>query len=125
MGTNANSELRYSDEELSEFRAILEKKLSRAKDDFDFYLESLKEMADNPDSKVKGLDDGTISAENERLNTLASRQQKLIKHLEAALTRIENRSYGVCRETGVLIPKERLRAVPHATLSMEAKLARG
>lgn len=125
MSTIANSELRYSDEELNEFKIILEKKLSRAQDDFDFYLESLKEMADNPDAKVKGLDDGTVSVENERLNSLASRQQKLIKHLEAALTRIENRSYGVCRETGTLIPKERLKAVPHATLSMEAKLARG
>lgn len=116
--------LRYSDEELAEFRAIIDKKLGRARDDYEFYRASLKEVAADPDAKVKGLDDGTATAEMERLTNLAGRQQKLIRHLENALIRIENKIYGVCRETGALIPKARLRAVPHATLSVEAKLAR-
>ena len=115
---------RYSDDDLQEFRRVIEKKLARAIDDRDFYLESLSDMADGPETKVKGLDDGTGSAEVERLNTLAARQQKLIRHLEAALVRVDNKVYGVCRETGDLIPKQRLIAVPHATLSVEAKLAR-
>jgi len=116
--------VRYSDEELAEFKAIIVKKIKFAKDDLAFYMDSLKEMADNPDNKVKGLDDGTASAEVTRLNTLANRQEKHIKHLENAAQRIENKTYGVCRETGTLIPKDRLRAVPHATLSLEAKMSR-
>ena len=115
---------RYSDEELEEFKAILEKKLARAKEQLDFYMKQLSEMADNPDSKVKGLDDGIGTAENERLTTMAARQKKHIQHLENALIRIQNKAYGVCRETGKLISKERLRAVPHATLSIEAKQKR-
>ena len=115
---------RYSDSDLDEFRAVIEKKLSRARDDRDFYLDAIAEMADGPETKVKGLDDGTNSSEVERLNTLAARQQKLIRHLESALIRIENKVYGVCRETGELIEKKRLLAVPHATLSVAAKLAR-
>ena len=125
MMTELTTSNRYSDEELLEFRTLIEKKISRAQSDLDFYKESLQETADNPDSKVKGLDDGTGSAEIERLNDLAGRQQKLIRHLEQALTRIDNKVYGVCRETGNLIPKQRLLAVPHATLSMEAKMSRG
>lgn len=115
---------RYSDEDLAQFREVIMKKLSRAQDDLEFYKDSMQEMADSPESKVKGLDDGTGSAEIERLNNLAGRQQKLIRHLEAAVARIDNKVYGVCRETGNLIPKQRLLAVPHATLSMEAKMAR-
>ena len=124
MTDAATVSTRYSDDDLQEFRAVIEKKLARAIDDRDFYLASLNEMADGPETKVKGLDDGTASAEVERLNTLAARQQKLIRHLEAALIRVDNKVYGVCRETGDLIPKQRLMAVPHATLSVEAKLAR-
>ena len=115
---------RYSDADLEEFRAIIEQKLERAQSDLDFYRETLRGSADNADAKVKGLDDGTSTAEMERVTALAARQQKLIRHLENALTRIENKIYGVCRETGALIPKDRLRAVPHATLSIEAKQAR-
>ncbi|MDV7399181.1 TraR/DksA C4-type zinc finger protein, partial [Arthrospira platensis SPKY1] len=80
--------------------------------------------ADNPDSKIRGLDDGTGTAENEQLYQMASRQQKLIQHLENALIRVHNKTYGICRATGKLISKERLKAVPHATLCMEAKKAR-
>jgi RNA polymerase-binding protein DksA len=112
---------RYSDEELEEFRALIEEKLKKAREQLQFYRQQLKENADNPDSKVKGLDDGISTAENERLISMAARQQKLIKHLENALIRIENKVYGICRETGKLISKERLRAVPHATLCIEAK----
>lgn len=115
---------RYSDEELEEFRQIIEKKLARAKDQYEFYLSQLSEMADNSDAKIKGLDDGIGTAENERISGLAGRQQKLIQHLENALIRIQNKAYGVCRVTGQLISKERLKAVPHATLSIEAKQQR-
>jgi RNA polymerase-binding transcription factor DksA len=112
---------RYSDEELKEFEAIIDDKLEVANKELAYYLDQKSALADNSDSKVKGLDDGLISVENERLSTMASRQQKLIKHLENAKIRIKNKVYGICRETGKLISKERLRAVPHATLSIEAK----
>jgi len=124
MSKHQSTTKRYSDAELAEFKTLILKKIAYAKTDLDFYLNSLKEMSENPDNKVKGLDDGSASAEVTRLNTLASRQQKLIQHLENALQRIESKTYGVCRETGVLIAKERLKAVPHATLSVEAKLSR-
>ena len=112
---------RYTDEELEEFKSLIEEKLKKAREQLDFYLKQLSDMADNPDSKIKGLDDGIGTAENERLSPMAVRQKKHIQHLENALVRIQNKVYGVCRETGKLISKERLRAVPHATLSIEAK----
>ena len=112
---------RYSDEELEEFRVLISKKLERAQEQLEFYLDQLSELADNPDSKVKGLDDGIGTAESERLTNMAGRQRKHIQHLENALIRIKNKAYGVCRVTGKLISKERLKAVPHATLSIEAK----
>jgi RNA polymerase-binding protein DksA len=122
---NQNAEkTRYSDEELEEFRVLIQGKLDKARKELDFYLDQLSEMADNPDAQVKGLDDGIGTAENERLTNMASRQRKLIQHLENALIRIQNKVYGVCRETGKLISKERLRAVPHATLSIDAKKSR-
>ena len=123
MNQNAKK-TRYSDEELEEFKAIIEKKLTKARNQLDFYMKQLSDMADNPDSKVKGLDDGIGTAENEQLTTMAARQKKHIQHLENALIRIQNKVYGVCRVTGKLISKDRLRAVPHATLSIEAKQAR-
>ncbi|MBK8489959.1 MAG: TraR/DksA family transcriptional regulator [Saprospirales bacterium] len=112
---------RYSDEELNEFRALIEEKLEKAKNQLLFYQQQLEDLADNPDAKIRGLDDGTGTAENEQLYQLASRQQKLIQHLENALVRVHNKTYGICRVSGKLISKERLKAVPHATLSMEAK----
>ena len=115
---------RYSDEELEEFRVLIETKIQEAKEQLDFYLNQLQELADNPDAKVKGLDDGIGTMESERLIQLAARQKKLIRHLENALLRIQNKVYGICRVTGKLIPKERLLAVPHATLSVEAKMMR-
>ena len=112
---------RYSDEELEEFRALIEDKLNKAKEQLDFYMNQLSELADNPDAKVKGLDDGIGTAESERLTSMAARQKKHIQHLENALIRIQNKVYGICRVSGKLISKERLKAVPHATLSIEAK----
>lgn len=115
---------RYSDEELNEFKELIDKKLNRAKDQLNFYLSQLNESADNEDGKIRGLDDGIGTIENEQLNTMAARQVKLIQHLENALIRIQNKVYGVCRVTGKLISKQRLKAVPHATLSIEAKTKR-
>jgi DnaK suppressor protein len=122
MGKNTDRvKTRYNNEELSEFQKIIEEKLVEAKKQLDFYKNQLSEMANNPDTKVKGLDDGLSTVENERLSTMALRMQKHILHLENAKLRIQNRVYGICRVTGKLIAKERLVAVPHATLSMEAK----
>lgn len=112
---------RYSDEELNEFKALIEEKLEKAKSELNFYLQQLSDMADNPDAKIRGLDDGIGTAESERLSTMANRQKKYIQHLENALIRIQNKVYGICRKTGKLISKDRLKAVPHATLSIEAK----
>lgn len=116
---------RYTDEELEEFREIILKKLNKAKTDYDL----LRASIDNSDSNDVSDTSPTFKTLNESANLLskqessllAERQQKFIKNLQAALIRIENKTYGICRETGKLIPKERLRAVPHATLSIEAK----
>lgn len=116
--------IRYSDEELEEFRSLINEKLEEARRQLAFYMEQLQSLADGPDSKIRGLDDGTGSMEMEEAQTLAARQQKHIRHLENALIRIENKVYGICRETGSLISKQRLMAVPHATLSIKAKQGR-
>jgi RNA polymerase-binding transcription factor len=115
---------RYSDQELKEFEKVIDKKLETAKLELSFYLSQLSDMADNPDSKIKGLDDGIGTAENERTTTLAVRLKKHIQHLENAKIRIQNKVYGICRVSGKLIAKQRLMAVPHATLSIEAKQAK-
>jgi len=114
---------RYSDKELEEFDQLIDQKLIVAREQLEFYLKQLEDMAENPDNKIKGLDDGLSTLESERVSSMAARQQKLIQHLENAKIRIKNKVYGICRETGRLISKERLRAVPHATLSIEAKQA--
>ena len=121
MASKENEKTRYSDSELEEFRGIIQEKLDKANQELNYYMEQLQNSANDADAKVRGLDDGIQNASNERLAGLAARQQKLIKHLENALIRIENKVYGICRETGKLISKERLKAVPHATLSIEAK----
>jgi len=116
---------RYSDEELEEFRAIIMDKLDKAKRDF----EQLRGGVTNADSNdvsdtsptFKVLEEGATTLSKEESGRLAQRQMKFIQSLQAALIRIENKTYGICRETGKLIPKERLNAVPHATLSIEAK----
>lgn len=122
--SETNQVIRYSDEDLKEFDAIIDNKLAVAREQLEFYITQLKDMAESPESKIKGIDDGLSTLETERLYTMANRQQSLIQHLENAKLRIKNKVYGVCRETGKLISKERLKAVPHATLSIEAKQAK-
>ncbi|MEM1324775.1 MAG: TraR/DksA family transcriptional regulator [Bacteroidota bacterium] len=122
--SSVSEKTRYSDAELSEFKAIVEKKLRRAKDQFDYIHNQMKDLADNPDAKIRGLDDATGVREVEQLNSAAARLQKHVQHLENALIRIDNKVYGICRMTGKLISKQRLKAVPHATLCIEAKQSR-
>jgi DnaK suppressor protein len=117
---------RYSDEELQEFRELIMKKLEKARHDLELLTDAFtgKNENDTLDTSptFKVLEEGYSVLSKEENSHLASRQQKFIKSLEAALIRIENKTYGICRATGNLISKERLRAVPHATLSIEAKL---
>ncbi len=117
---------RYSDAELKEFKDIIMGKLSSAREEFNKMQKSLQNPNENGDENTSNqyltLDDGASTFEKENLNQLAARQKKFIDNLEAALIRIENKTYGVCRVTGKLIQKERLKVVPHTTLSMEAKL---
>ena len=116
---------RYSDEELEEFRAIINDKLALARRDYEQMMSVLMNQdgneVDDTSPTYKILEEGRATQTKEELIQLASRQQKFIQGLEAALVRIENKTYGVDRITGKLIPKERLRAVPHATLSVESK----
>ncbi len=118
---------KYNDEELEEFRQIILHKLEKAKIDYDELLEGMTNKNGNDVSDTsptfKVLEEGASTLSKEEAGQLAQRQMKFINHLKAALIRIENKTYGVCRETGKLISKERLRAVPHATLSIEAKRA--
>jgi RNA polymerase-binding transcription factor DksA len=112
---------KYNNSELKEFEILIDNKLLKAKEQLKYYMDQIQELSENDDSKLKGLDDGISSVETERLYTMAARQKKLIQHLQNAKLRIENNVYGICRATGKLISKERLMAVPHATLSIEAK----
>lgn len=117
---------RYSDAELEEFRAIILEKLDKAKKDYELLKAAVMNSDGNDVSDTsptfKVLEEGAATLSKEEAGRLAQRQMKFIQNLELALIRIENKTYGVCRETGKLIPKERLRAVPHATLSIEAKM---
>ena len=112
---------RYSDDELAVFGALIDKKIEKAREELTLYQTQIEELGDNEDSKFKNLRESTTSSDAERLYALATRQRKLIHHLENAKLRIHNKIYGICRESGKLISKERLMAVPHATLSIEAK----
>ncbi|MDF2187094.1 TraR/DksA C4-type zinc finger protein [Paraflavitalea sp. CAU 1676] len=117
--------MRYSDAELGEFRELIQKKLDQAKKELS-YLQGLitrkDEMGgDETENRYMTMEDGSMSMEREQLAQMASRQINYIDHLEKAMMRIENKTYGICRVTGKLIDKARLRAVPHATLSIEAK----
>lgn len=121
----AEERTRYSDDELVEFKVLIEKKLSEAREDLRELKLSLSHADDNSTndtaSSFKMMEDGSETMSREETAQLASRQEKFISHLESAMRRIENKTYGICRETGKLIRKERLRLVPHATLSIEAK----
>jgi RNA polymerase-binding transcription factor DksA len=118
---------RYSDDELKEFRAIIIGKLEKAREDYEILKSSItnEESNDTTDTSptFKVLEEGATTLSKEEAGRLAQRQLKFIQHLQAALVRIENKTYGICRETGKLIAKDRLRAVPHATLSIDAKNA--
>lgn len=118
---------RYNDEELQEFKEIILKKLEKARGDYEVLRSSIshEESNDTMDTSptFKVLEEGATTLSKEEAGRLAQRQYKFIQHLQAALIRIENKTYGVCRETGKLIGKERLMAVPHATLCIEAKNA--
>ena len=117
--------IRYSDAELQEFKELINQKLEKAKKDYELLKDAIThgESNDTEDTSptFKVLEEGAATLSKEEAGKLAQRQQKFIQHLQAALVRIENRTYGVCRVTGKLIKKERLRAVPHATLSIDAK----
>lgn len=116
---------RYSDEELQEFKEIILEKLEKAQADYKQLRSSAVESGGNDIADTqptfKSLNESANMLSRQESGRLAERQLKFIQNLQAALVRIENKTYGICRETGKLIPKERLRAVPHATLSIEAK----
>ena len=117
---------RYTDEELEEFRQIINEKMTLAKRDYDQMMRVLTNQdsndVDDTSPTYKALEEGSVTQSKEELISMAARQQKFIQGLKAALVRIENKTYGVDRITGQLIPKERLRAMPHATLSVESKM---
>lgn len=116
---------RYTDAELDEFRVLIREKLAKAQKEYEELRNAISNLDGNdvmdtsPTFKV--LEEGAATLSKEEAGRLAQRQMKFIQHLQSAMIRIENKTYGICRETGKLIPKERLRAVPHATLSIEAK----
>ena len=116
---------RYSDEELAEFKQIILDKLDQAKKDYELLKSAITQSESNDTQDTsptfKVLEEGAATLSKEESGKLAQRQLKFIQHLQAALVRIENKTYGICRDTGKLISKERLRAVPHATLSIDAK----
>ncbi len=117
--------VRYSDKDLKEFRAIIEEKLKKAKEDLALlksaYMNNSNNGTDDTSPTFKAFEEGSETMSKEANVQLAIRQEKFIRDLNNALLRIENKTYGVCRVTGKLIQKERLKLVPHATLSIEAK----
>ncbi|BDD05890.1 TraR/DksA family transcriptional regulator [Aureibacter tunicatorum] len=125
---NTIEKKRYSDEELKEFEVIIREKIEKARKEVDFIKASLTKSTlgdiNGSYGNVKVLEDGADTAEKESLNQLAARQQKFITNLQNALVRIKNKTYGVCKDTGELIPKERLKAVPHTMQTVEAKMKR-
>jgi len=117
--------VRYSDQELQEFKTLINEKLAQARADYEelkaIVTHSLSNDTEDTSPTFKVLEEGASALSKEEAGQLALRQHKFIQSLEMALIRIENKTYGICRKTGKLIPKERLRLVPHATLSVEAK----
>ena len=127
MGKSAeiNEKVRYSDEELQEFKELILEKLAQAREEYEMLRGAVNHSTSNDTEDTsptfKVLEEGASSLSKEESGQLAARQYKFIQNLENALIRIENKTYGICRVTGKLIPKERLRLVPHATLSVEVK----
>lgn len=124
MSTEKN---RYSDAELDEFKDLIQTKLKEAQDDYSLLIGSLSHNddhgTDDTGRTFNMMEDGSETLSREEVAQLAARQEKFIQNLQAALVRIENKTYGICRVNGTLIPKERLRLVPHATMSIDAKNA--
>ena len=120
---------RYSDKELLEFKNLIDEKLDAARKELKYLNDQINRKDDNgtddTENKFGSIEDGSVAMEREYLTQMASRQAAYIDHLDKALLRIQNKTYGICRVTGKLIDKERLRAVPHATLSIEAKMMQG
>src|ERR1700754_5201485 len=122
---NENSKSRYSDNELQDFKQLIENKIRMAREELGELTAALSSSNSNGDDAAiagKTLEDGSATYEKEQTNQLAARQKKFIEQLEAALLRIQNKTYGICRSTGMLIPAERRRAVPNTPQSMEPKL---
>lgn len=123
---NQTKKTRYADEELEEFKEIILNKLEKANEDLELLTEAYTNHSENDTNDTsptfKVLEEGQQVLSKEENSRLAERQQRFIRNLQNAMVRIENKTYGICRETGKLISKERLRAVPHATLSIDAKL---
>jgi len=120
-----SEKVRYSKEDLAEFKALLDKKLEGSRGEFTHLMASIKGTANGSDgnfNRIRTLEDGADVLEKEQLNQLAARTKKYIKQLEDALVRLQNGTYGVCVDTGKLISKDRLKAVPHTQHSIEAKL---
>jgi RNA polymerase-binding protein DksA len=117
---------RYSEEDLKEFQELISQKLDATRSELNYIKETLSKRndsgTDNTSGNSKLLEDGADTSERENLNQLAARLQKFIQQLDAAMVRIKNGTYGICKDTGKLIPKERLRAVPHTQQTIEAKL---
>uniref|UniRef100_UPI0039A495E5 TraR/DksA family transcriptional regulator n=1 Tax=Ornithobacterium rhinotracheale TaxID=28251 RepID=UPI0039A495E5 len=125
MSNEETGKKRYSDAELEEFKALILEKIAKAEKDLKVIKESFindqNNGTDDTSPTFKAFEEGSETMSKEQNAQLASRQEKFIKNLKNALVRIENKTYGICRETGKLISKERLKLVPHATLSIEAK----
>ncbi|MEO8146028.1 MAG: TraR/DksA C4-type zinc finger protein [Bacteroidia bacterium] len=126
MNPDGSEKSRYSDKELKEFKTLIVEKIENAKAEYILLQQQLNNANENGTDDTGGtfkmLEDGSETLAKEEAAQLAARQRKFIEQLESALVRIENKSYGICRVTGKLIPKERLKAVPHTTQSIEAKL---
>jgi DnaK suppressor protein len=120
-----DEQIRYSDGDLAEFKELIQKKLEKAKNDLDLiksaYLNDLNNGTDDTSPTFKAFEEGSETMSKEANSQLAIRQEKFIRDLKNALIRIENKTYGVCKVTGKLIHKDRLKLVPHATMSIEAK----
>lgn len=125
----AAEKTQYSEAELKEFEQLIHQKLEEARIDYNLLKNSLS-LSDNHGTDDTGrtfnmMEDGSDTLSREEVAQLAARQEKFIQNLQAALVRIQNKTYGVCRVSGKLIPKERLRLVPHATMSIDSKNAQG
>jgi len=121
MKTELQIKTRYSDKDLATFESLIDQKLVQAKQQLLFYRGQIDDIRASDDAKPKNIDDASVSSTTDQLLNLAGRQEKMVMHLENAKLRIQNKVYGICRESGELISKERLMAVPHATLSIAAK----